>query len=85
MNEIRFRDAERRLWALVGAAPTERRVRLDRLAVTVRVQELSEGPAIVFVHGTTSTGASWAPLVARLHGFRCVILDRSGCGLSDPL
>lgn len=65
--------------------PTERRVHLDRVGVTVRLQETGEGPPVVFVHGASNSGASWAGLVARLSGFRCILLDRPGCGLSDPL
>ena len=40
---------------------------------------------MLFVHGASNSGSSWASLVARLSGFRCVLLDRPGCGLSDPL
>jgi pimeloyl-ACP methyl ester carboxylesterase len=48
----------------------------------VRVQEVGRGPAIVFVHGGSASGANWAPLAARLQNFRCILLDRPGCGLS---
>lgn len=85
VNEQRYRDAERRLWESFGLAPTERRLRLDRLGLSVRVQEVGEGPTILFVHGASNGGASWAPLAAQLDGFHCVMLDRPGCGLSDPL
>ncbi len=85
MNEVRYREAERRLWESVGVSPTERRLHLGRTGVTVRVQEVGQGPPVVFVHGASNSGSSWAQLVARLDGFRCVLLDRPGCGLSDPL
>jgi pimeloyl-ACP methyl ester carboxylesterase len=85
MNEVRYRQAERRLWESLGVTPTEQRVRLTRTNIMVRVQELGHGPAVVLLHGTSNSGASWAPLVARLDGFHCVVLDRPGCGLSDPL
>ncbi len=29
-----------------------------------------------------SAGSVWAPVVSRLEGFRCIVLDRPGCGLS---
>ena len=83
-NEFRFRQAEQRLWESVGVAPTERRVHLARAGCAVRVQEVGAGPAVVFVHGASNGGSSWASLVARLDGFRCLLLDRPGCGLSDP-
>ena len=85
MNEQRFRAAETRLWQSVGVAPAERHVRLDRTGVTVRLLEVGVGPAVVFVHGATNGATSWASLAARLPGFRCILLDRPGCGLSDPV
>jgi len=84
-NEARYREAEQRLWDSVGVTPIERRVHLGRTGVSVRVLEVGEGPTVVFVHGATNGGSSWASLAARLDGFRCVLLDRPGCGLSDPL
>ncbi len=84
MNELLYREAERRLWDSKGATPLEHTLHLERNGVTVRVQEVGEGPAAVFVHGATNGGTSWAALAARLEGFRCIILDRPGCGLSGP-
>ena len=84
-NEIRYREAEQRLSESVGLRPTERLVRLGHTGSTVRIQEVGEGPAVLFVHGISNSGSSWAPLVARMNGFRCLILDRPGCGLSEPL
>ncbi len=85
MNETRYREAERRLWASVGAAPTERELALARTGTTVRVQELGEGPVVVFVHGASNAGTSWAHLASRLTDLRCVLVDRPGCGLSPPI
>ncbi len=85
VNEKRFRETEQRLWESVGVAPTERWVHLDRADCAVRVQEVGAGPAVVFVHGGSNAGSSWASLVARLDGFRCITVDRPGCGLSEPL
>ncbi len=83
--EARYREAERRLWESVGVVPSERRIELPRAGISVRVQEVGTGPTVLFIHGTTNCGASWAPLVAGLDGFRRVVLDRPGCGLSEPL
>lgn len=85
MNVERYLAVEHRLWASLDVEPIEHRVRLERLDTTVRVAEIGEGPAVLFIHGASSSGANWAPLVARLNGFRCLLLDRPGCGLSDPL
>ena len=83
MNEARFRDAEQRLWDSVDVVPSEQRLHLERTGVTVRVQEAGDGPPVVLVHGVSNAGSSWAQLVARMAGFRCILLDRPGCGLSD--
>jgi 2-hydroxy-6-oxonona-2,4-dienedioate hydrolase len=85
MDEMRYREAERRLWASLGAQPTERRLRLDRLGSDLRIQEVGEGPPVVFVHGANTSGASWASIASRLPRFRCILLDRPGTGLSPPL
>jgi pimeloyl-ACP methyl ester carboxylesterase len=80
----RFKTVEGRLWDSVGVTPTERYVGL-RTGETVRLQLCGEGPPILFVHGASNGGSSWASLVAVLGGFRCILLDRPGCGLSEPI
>lgn len=81
----RYLEAEQRLWQSVGLAPTEHRVHLEHSAVDVRVQEVGDGPPILLIHGASNSGASWADLVVRLDGFRCLMLDRPGAGLSERL
>ena len=85
MNELAYRAAERRLWRSIGAQPTERIIHLDRIGVDVRLQEVGSGPPVLFIHGIATSGVSWAALAARATGFRCLILDRPGTGLSQPL
>ncbi|HKG56321.1 MAG TPA: alpha/beta hydrolase [Candidatus Limnocylindrales bacterium] len=85
MNEARYREAERRLWSSHGVTPIERRIHLARNRVTVRIQEVGDGPPVVFVHGANTSGVSWASLTARLAAFRCIVVDRPGTGLSDAL
>jgi 2-hydroxy-6-oxonona-2,4-dienedioate hydrolase len=85
VNEHAYRDAETTLWERVGAQPSERRVKLDRLGCTARIQSLGEGRPVVFIHGGPNSGSTWAPLVARLQHLRCIVVDRPGTGLSDPL
>ncbi len=84
-DEARYRQVERRLWESFGLEPTERRVHLQKLDVTVRIHEIGEGPPVVLIHGASVAGISWINLVEGLEGFRCILLDRPGCGLSDPM
>jgi pimeloyl-ACP methyl ester carboxylesterase len=49
------------------------------------VLEVGSGKPILFIHGGVWPGAVFASLVQELSGFRCLMLDRPGCGLSSAL
>lgn len=85
MNEDRYRRAEAAVWAHWGVTPVERWVDVD--GARVRLQEVGDpdGPPVLFVHGSAIAGTSWADLASRMPAFRCLVLDRPGCGLSEPL
>jgi 2-hydroxy-6-oxonona-2,4-dienedioate hydrolase len=85
MNEVHYREAERVLLAAVGVTPVEHRVHLPRLGVDVRIQEIGSGAPTLFLHGGPNSGSTWMELASRLSGVRCLLLDRPGTGLSDPL
>jgi pimeloyl-ACP methyl ester carboxylesterase len=79
---VDLRTAEGAVWASVGVDPASV---VEHRAGGVRVQEVGAGPPVLFVHGASNSGISWAPLVARLPGVRCLVVDRPGCGLSPAL
>jgi 2-hydroxy-6-oxonona-2,4-dienedioate hydrolase len=79
----RYRRAERRLWDRYSLEPTERFIELESPKVRLRVVEVGSGKPVLFVSGTGGTGPYWAPLVAELPGFRCLLLDRPGYGFSS--
>lgn len=82
----RLLASERALWDSLGVTPHEHRLHLRALGTTVRVQEVGEGPPVLFIHGGISWGTSWADLASVLApSFRCLLLDRPGTGASDPL
>lgn len=83
MDERRYREAEARLWSYYGIEPTERRIGLAGTGTSIRVQEVGTGDPVVLIHGGPNAGATWAPLVAHLDGYRCLLVDRPGTGLSD--
>jgi 2-hydroxy-6-oxonona-2,4-dienedioate hydrolase len=85
MDAARYLEAEQRWWSAMGVRPTSRRVHLEELQVDVRIQEIGDGPPVLFLHGGPNSGSTWAPLVAHLTGMRCLLLDRPGTGMSDPL
>jgi pimeloyl-ACP methyl ester carboxylesterase len=80
----RYRQAERTLWAHHGLEPTERFIELDAPAVRLRVLEVGSGEPVLFIHGTGGPG-SLPSLVSELSGFRCLMLDRPGWGLSSSI
>ncbi len=84
-DEDRYRRAERRLWDSSRVVPTEHRVRLDSLGCEVRIQQVGDGEPVLFLHGASTAGTSWAGLAAALPGWRCLLVDRPGTGLSEPL
>ncbi|HEY3334489.1 MAG TPA: alpha/beta hydrolase [Candidatus Limnocylindrales bacterium] len=84
-HEAFLREAEARLWRSLGVEPVERRLRLARLGTAVRIQQVGDGPPVLFLHGGSTWGTSWADLAANMPGVTCLLLDRPGTGLSEPL
>ncbi|GIG55192.1 alpha/beta hydrolase [Demequina activiva] len=85
MDEAAYRAAESALWAHHGIDPVERFVTARGTGTRVRAVEFGEGRPVVLVHGMPTAGGVFAPLVAALTGVRAIVVDRPGCGLSDPL
>jgi 2-hydroxy-6-oxonona-2,4-dienedioate hydrolase len=86
MDEVRYREAERRWFAHEGITPIEHRVHLDQLDVDVRLLEVGEGEPTLFLHaGGPNSGSTFVQVVAQLTGLRCLLLDRPGAGLSAAL
>lgn len=84
MNETKYREAEQRLWESVGLEPSEQYADLARIGVRVRVQAVGDGEPVLFIHGGPNSGSTWAPLVEHFTGYRCLMVDRPGTGLSEP-
>jgi pimeloyl-ACP methyl ester carboxylesterase len=50
----------------------------------VHVAEAGAGPPVVHLHGTNTSSLSHLMLPSRTHGLHSYLVDRPGCGLSDP-
>ena len=85
MNEPAYRTAENNYWKHYGVIPQERWLALPAFGTKVRVLEVGEGTPVLFVHGGPNAGTTFAPLASHLKDFRCIVLDRPGCGLSPPI
>ena len=83
--ERRIHDAERKLFAAVGADVDEFFLELARTGLRVRVLSHGRGPAVVLLHGVSESAAIWAPLFTKLGHVRLLAVDLPGHGLSDPI
>ena len=62
---------------------SERDVRVASLGLRAHVIEAGSGEPLLLVHGGNGVGAHWIPLMTRLVGWRMIVPDRPGCGLTD--
>ncbi|HVF77894.1 MAG TPA: alpha/beta hydrolase [Solirubrobacteraceae bacterium] len=78
-----FEQAEQRVFERYGIAPASRTLELAAPRLRVRVLEHGAGPPVLLIPGDGAVAAAWAPLAAELAGYRTIVLDRPGFGLSD--
>ncbi|WP_191965413.1 MULTISPECIES: alpha/beta fold hydrolase [Haloferax] len=83
-TEAAYRRAELQFWNQYGIDPEEHFVELDTVGTTIRVQAVGSGDPVLLLHGSPTSGTIFAPLVASLDGFRCLIPDLPPGGLSAP-
>lgn len=62
---------------------SERDVNVTSLGLRAHVIEAGSGEPLLLVHGGNGVGAHWLPLMERLVGWRMIVPDRPGCGLTD--
>lgn len=85
MNESTYRESEAGLSSTFGVDVDEHFVDLPGLGTSIRVLETGAGDPIVFIHGSPNNATTWIPLVAELSDRRCLLLERPGAGLSEPV
>ena len=81
----RIREAEARLFARSGLQPEESFVDLGSAQMRLRVLSVGAGPPLVMLHGVTLAAAVWAPWLAHLAGYRALLVELPGHGLSGPV
>lgn len=79
----RYRQNEEILLKEYNLQREEHFVKVEGYGIKVRVQVAGEGPPLFFIHGGPNAGSTWLQLASLLPEYRCLILDRPGCGLSD--
>lgn len=78
-----FVDAEKRLLDHYGLSCKTHMIELAELRAQVRVLEVGSGEPIVISPGGSGEAFVWIPLIAALKGWKCIVYDRPGGGLSD--
>jgi pimeloyl-[acyl-carrier protein] methyl ester esterase len=81
----RIQEAETRLFARGGLQPQESFLDLSGARVRVRVLGVGAGPPLVMLHGVSLAAAVWAPWLADLAGYRALLVELPGHGLSGPV
>jgi pimeloyl-ACP methyl ester carboxylesterase len=81
----RIREAETRLFMRSGLQPEESFVDLGSAQVRLRVLSVGAGPPLVMLHGVSLAAAVWAPWLADLTGYRALLVELPGHGLSGPV
>jgi pimeloyl-ACP methyl ester carboxylesterase len=81
----RIREAEAQLFARSGLWPEESFLDLPSAKVRLRVLSVGEGPPLVMLHGVALAAAVWAPWLADLAGYRALLVELPGHGLSGPV
>lgn len=84
-DERRYRRAEAALFQAAGIDPTERQIDLPTIGTSVRVLDHGVGDPVLFIPGGPNAAATFAEVAAHMNGLRCLLLDRPGTGLSEPL
>jgi pimeloyl-ACP methyl ester carboxylesterase len=83
--EQRIHQAEKNLFAAVGADVDEDFLELAQTGLRVRVLSHGSGPPVVLLHGVSLSAAAWAPLFSKLPHLRLLAVDLPGHGVSDPI
>ncbi len=78
-------ESEQCLFARYGVEYKTRFVELQEPRLTVRVLEVGEGRPVLMVPGGAGDAWPYAPLMAELEGWRMIVVNRPGGGLSDAI
>jgi pimeloyl-ACP methyl ester carboxylesterase len=78
-------EAENRLFDHYGLDVKVHFVELDKPNIRVRVLESGSGPPLILVPGGVGDGWIWTSLMAKLVGWRLIVVNRPGGGMSDGI
>lgn len=80
-----YRSAEKSLFKTYGVQPEEYFIEVKEFGASIRALTIGSGPSLLFIHGAPAAGCLWMPLIGHLNRYKCIIIDRPGCGLSEKI
>ena len=83
--EEKVRAAETQLFARYGLQPEESFLDVDSVRVRLLALIVGGGPPLVLLHGVSLAAAVWAPWLTLLAGYRALLVELPGHGLSGPV
>ena len=81
----RYKSSEQMLFIAYQLEPKEEYIRLEKFGTLIRIQTIGIGEPLIFIHGAPNAGSTWAQLVSALPEYKCIVIDRPGCGLSESI
>jgi len=79
----KYRQSEESMLKEYKLQREEHYISVEGIGIKVRVQVIGNGPPLLFIHGGPNAGSTWLQVASMLPEYKCLILDRPGCGLSD--
>ena len=80
---IKYNDSEKKYFEDCRVQVNQHYIDVKKLSVRMRVLTTGNGPPLLFVHGAPAAAPVWMPLIRNLQGYKNIIIDRPGCGLSE--
>lgn len=84
-QRFRYINKEKDFHAATGFQKEDYFIPISKFETKVRVQSSGQGEPVLFIPGGPNCGTVWTELVCRFTNYHCLLLDRPGTGLSDPI
>ena len=82
-NVSKYRNSEKKYFESCGVRVDEQFIEVNKLSIRIRVLTAGNGSPLLFVHGAPAAAPIWMPLIRNMQGYKNIIIDRPGCGLSE--
>lgn len=81
-----YKASQQKFYAKEGVEPQSKFLTISGPVKKVHYLEVGEGQPLILLHGGGGNTDQWVNLIKHLEkDFRLIIVDRPGCGLTDPI